>query len=543
MIFKSTALCYFLLFSVGLFSQTGPGGIGNNTSNGLWLRADSFSTFGTVNSWLDTSGNFNNAGQVVGAKQPVSVASSNLNGMPIIRFDGNDDEMVVADADILDGTSGITFFTVLKPNNLDGSPRGVLGKRVTFSDPQNYSYSWFMHTSNFLNLDVVTNNNRFSTSPKSFSNAVNYILSFTFNGILEASQRSKIYSEMELVKTSFDASDILGNSDQPLAIGVLNENYRFKLGADYAEIIHFNYAVTEVDRIIINNYLSAKYNITLTSNNFYNEDDAISGNFDFNVAGIGQAFDDSRHTNSRGSGIITIKNPKELDRNEYLFWGENNRAATYNFSESSTGNNKYRVNTIWRVSEIGEVGTVGFSVKSTDLDFTAAPIETLQLICSSTANFNTITKKYNLSLSNGVYSAPAVAFDDTDYFTLEIVPTVDLNLIKKVNKAAVKKGEIVFFTISVTNSGNNTATGIQVKDNLPAELLYDALQSTIPPGTTYNAGSGIWDLGNVSIIKGQTRTLILAATAQTVTNTLTKNKAEIIAIDQEDIDSVPNNAN
>lgn len=133
-IMKKIMFFNMLLLSNILLAQTGPGGVGSSTTNGLWLRADNLNQTNAtaVSSWTDASGNTNNAIESTSSAQPTFyTTSSDLNSMPIVRFDGTDDEMHVLDADILDGTPGITYYAVLRPNNLDGStPRGILGKRA-----------------------------------------------------------------------------------------------------------------------------------------------------------------------------------------------------------------------------------------------------------------------------------------------------------------------------------------------------------------------------------------------------------------------------
>ncbi|WP_249988553.1 T9SS type A sorting domain-containing protein [Polaribacter sp. Z014] len=405
------------------FAQKGPGGVGDSSNNGLWLRADSFSSYGSVSSWKDTSGNNNNAGQTAPTKQPISHSTSNLNGMPIVRFDGasgvtNGDEMAVPDADILDGTAGISYFVALRPNNLNASPRGILGKRISSGNTYNYSYTWFFwQTPQNLYVDLQTQDDRFYTN-ETFSNNINYILSYTFDGSLVSSERSKIYNEMNLIRTSNETSTMIENSNQPLAIAALNVGYGTYLGADFAEIIHYNYTVTEVERIIINNYLSAKYNITLTNNDFYDED-TTGENFDFKVAGIGQASDGSNHTDSQGSGIIRINTPSALSNDTFLFWGEDVKNANYNFSSSAATNYNERLDTKWRVSKRNNLGTVTLSLKASDITFNSPDgCNALKLIVSNSSTFATKTS-YDLVLSGGVYTATGVTFNDNDYFTLE----------------------------------------------------------------------------------------------------------------------------
>ncbi|RZQ51167.1 hypothetical protein C1E23_21030, partial [Pseudoalteromonas phenolica] len=72
---------------------------------------------------------------------------------------------------------------------------------------------------------------------------------------------------------------------------------------DIAEIAIYKVKRTTVERIIIDNYLAAKYGQSLSANDFYNEDTS-GGNFDHKVAGIGQASDGSNHSDSQGTGIV-----------------------------------------------------------------------------------------------------------------------------------------------------------------------------------------------------------------------------------------------
>ncbi|GAI04875.1 unnamed protein product, partial [marine sediment metagenome] len=70
---------------------TGPGGVGDNTTNLLWLRADdlSYSDNDPVSTWTDTSGNNYDATQA-GTNRPF-YKDNIVNGKPIVRFDGTED--------------------------------------------------------------------------------------------------------------------------------------------------------------------------------------------------------------------------------------------------------------------------------------------------------------------------------------------------------------------------------------------------------------------------------------------------------------------
>ncbi len=100
-------------------------------------------------------------------------------------------------------------------------------------------------------------------------------------------------------------------------------------------------------------------------------------------------------------------------------------------------------------------------------------------------------------------------------------PTVDLQIQKSVTSSNLSLGEIVTFTVGVTNLGPDNATGVKVKDLLPAGLEY--VSSVAPVGTTYQSATGDWTIGNLN--NGQQASLQLSAkTTQTgsITNTALK---------------------
>jgi hypothetical protein len=365
-------LLLFLLFSIpgwNLYSQTGPAGVGNTSNNGLWLRAgDLGQANGTiVPTWSDISGNGNDAVQGTAGTQPLFFSTSAMNNQPIVRFDGINDEMVVADDPILDGSAGITFYAAIRPNNLTGAPRGILGKRVTFTVSVEYAYTWFFWSGNRLNNDVHTQNNRYNSGGNTFGNATNYILSFDFDGSLAPAQRSRMFSQGSPIAVANETSTALPNSNQPLALGALNVGYGTYLGADYGEVIHFNYSLDSVEHILIQNYLSAKYNIGLNVHDFYDEDDPANGNYDFEVAGIGQIIPSVSHDDSQGSAILRINNPSDLGNDEFMIWGHDNGVEqAIEFGDVPAGVIS-RFDRVWRVSEVNssassvDVGAVDIS--------------------------------------------------------------------------------------------------------------------------------------------------------------------------------------
>lgn len=351
-----SSLSLFVFFHVFICSlaQTGPGGVGNNTNNGLWLRADNITlpNGNPVATWNDASGNGNDAVQAAAGIQPLFNTVGSMNGMPTVQFDGNNDEMAVADSPILDGTPGITYYAVIRPTNLNGAARGILGKRITFTIPAEYAYTWFFWGGNRLNLDVVTNNNRFNSGATTFANNNNYILSWDYDGTRAPGVRSRMRNESNAFISANESSASIGNSNQPLALGALNVGYGTYLGAEYAEVIQYNYSLDDVDHLLVQNYLSAKYNIPLSSNDLYDEDNPGNGDFDFNVAGIGRISATELNNDAQGSGILNVLNPSNLNNDEYLIWGHNNGAPLFNETADVPALVTNRMLRVWRASEV-----------------------------------------------------------------------------------------------------------------------------------------------------------------------------------------------
>ncbi|WP_231189422.1 DUF11 domain-containing protein [Haladaptatus sp. DYF46] len=113
-------------------------------------------------------------------------------------------------------------------------------------------------------------------------------------------------------------------------------------------------------------------------------------------------------------------------------------------------------------------------------------------------------------------------------------PSADLSLTKNVNESSPAMGDTVAFTITLTNSGPNATTNVQVTDKLPDGLTFvraDASQGN------YNAKSGIWSVGKLA--DGQEEALTIVTTVDT-TNTV-KNFVEVTSSDVSDPDSTPGN--
>jgi uncharacterized repeat protein (TIGR01451 family) len=83
----------------------------------------------------------------------------------------------------------------------------------------------------------------------------------------------------------------------------------------------------------------------------------------------------------------------------------------------------------------------------------------------------------------------------------------DLELTKTADKTTAASGNTLTYTITLKNVGTADATGVKVKDSIPAGLTY---VSSVPAQGTYTSSNGIWDVGLVA--KGTTLTLTITVT-------------------------------
>lgn len=109
----------------------------------------------------------------------------------------------------------------------------------------------------------------------------------------------------------------------------------------------------------------------------------------------------------------------------------------------------------------------------------------------------------------------------------------DLNLTKEVSTNTASIGDTVTYTLTVLNEGSIEATGVEVTDMLPAGLSYISDDG----GGNYNNQTGLWLIGNVA--SGASTTLNIDVIVENTGAIF--NESEITAINEGDIDSVPNN--
>ncbi len=355
----------FISSTLVCLSQTGPAGVGSSATNVFWLKADAgvFNDLGvtlatntqTVRQWNDQSGNTKNFIEGTSGQRP-TFRTSVMNGMPAVRFDGSDDR--ITNTSITSGNNA-TFYAVVNYSSLPSSNPGILqGSPATLllstGGADKAIGMWVSNANRPWGRGVQSNSTQCNISQVATTAAsTNYIIESDYNG------------------TAINQS-VNGTASGTVAYnGTLRSWTEFAIGrqgsetwaGDIAEVIAFNTSINAAQKVLVQNYLSAKYNIGIAAaNDIYTMDNGGNGNFDYDVAGIGRVDASNIHNNAQGTGIVKIDNPTGLGNGEYFVFGHDNAAATANNTTDVPAGVQSRMTRVWRASEVGEVGNIDISL-------------------------------------------------------------------------------------------------------------------------------------------------------------------------------------
>lgn len=439
-----------------LVGNGGPGGVGNSTNNKLWLKANdlSLANNAAVTSWADASGNSLTA-TATGATTTRPTFNTNAvnTTLPSISFDGGDflNLGTPTGLNFVPRTDNWSFICAFNVNT--GSSGTFLSKATSDDNSRQYQYTIDSSTPNrytaFMGGD-------FHTGAATATGAWTVGMSTTSTNATTGFN-TYLNGTADLTGETVGAGSTQGTD---VLIGARRNNsatdFGFPLTGRIAEIAMYNAVLNTAQRMIITNYLAAKYAITLVAaNDMYTMDNAGNGNFDFDVAGIGQAADGSNHRDARGSGIVRMWNPSGMGNGEYLMWGHD---GTILYSSTSAGVSapiEERLSRTWRVSETGDVGTVSVSF---DLSLLGTPLgSNLRLLIDRNGNGfadNDVTPITGSFVGNTVVFS-AVNFQDGDRFTLGNTDIDDPLPIELVRFRAVAEERTVRLSWATASETNN----------------------------------------------------------------------------------------
>ncbi len=361
---------FLCLITIGAFSQTGPGGVGNSNGTSslrMWYNTSAVVT--TTGALIDSLKNL--AGVTAfdmgetGGQRPTLISSA-VNGFAEISFSGTNRLR-----------TGLTLTATNFVTN-EASTFLVVKADLTTQFTSVYTTDPLVGATRFSNhvpwggtvyYDIGTccsNSARIQVG--GLSNLTSYSF-WSYNA--HPTTGKQLYRNGSLLQSRANSSTYSHHASQRFNIGG-NTSGTTGFKGDVTELIVYNSKVNAAQRIIIENYLAAKYGLNSAANDLYNEDDAVNGNFDFEVAGIGRIDTQNLHDNAQGTGIISVSAPADLNNNEFFIWGHNNEALVFgNTTDIPTSSVKARLNRVWRVSEVNmsntavDVGAIDMTVDLT----------------------------------------------------------------------------------------------------------------------------------------------------------------------------------
>ena len=428
----------------------GPGGVGDLNALQLWLRAedgtDASGNGDPVGQWADQSGNGNDFTQS-GSQRP-TLQTNVINGRPALQFNDSNNEFLNdpdGNDNYVNGEPAFSVFTVSESNTINNTESGVFvadsgpdsGGGSDQNDIISIRYDFDSGTEH-LELGISTNegggtdltfnsnDGTLSTNPQllQYEWSSGSTLRFFVNGTNEgsASPPSGGLSGAESVA--------VGRTDGP-------EPY---WDGRIAETFLYTATLNQAQRQIVQNYLSAKYDVPLntsgTAKDLYTEDNgdgdpSNGGDYDLRMIGVGQASDGTFHSRARGDGL-DLKATGGLNNGDFVMAGHRvprNSVTTDGVGvlDASSGDNA-RSTRAWAVSwtDPGTDLTVDLTFDLSSLGFRglAGAASNYKLVVSnqdstgSGQTYSWSTKTAASSVSGTTITFSGVSLTDGSHYTL-----------------------------------------------------------------------------------------------------------------------------
>jgi len=500
-----------LLLSQTVTAQTGPAGVGTSASNVLWLKSD-IGTFsdagitaavaaGSVQQWNDQSGNLKHAIQTTANLKP-SLQNNIFNSQPALRFDGSNDCLLasaVTTANLASVFAIVRFSSLPSPNPgiIQASPTG-LGFSTNAGDKS--IGMWVNSTnSNIWGRGVQSNNTQCQILQNTALSVNNgYIINNRYDG-----------ANIRQYVNNGAAGTVAYN-------GTLKSWTDFGIGrqgteswaGDISEIITYNVSLNEAQRIIVDNYLSAKYDITLAANDKYAGDNFGNGNYDYEVAGVGKDATGSNPSFSASisGGIGVSTTGIGFDNTDYILAGHatNTNSQVTTDVGGMTGTNNARWHRIWYV-DITNTGTnietnIEFDMSDGDVGVVALSTPTNYVLLYRAAQTGTWTE---LATANAITGDRVqfnnYSFVNDGYYTIGskdyLVSPLPIELLSF--NAIQNKDVVNIFWETASETNNDYYTVERSKDGIVFEPVSitkgssKSLQNLEYAETDFNPLSGI----------------------------------------------------
>ena len=396
----------------------GPGGftpLGPTSDITLWVKGDAGITQdgSGVSNWADQSGRGNDLVQATNANKPLQNVT--INGVAAITFDGDGTNS----PDFLEFSNTVpaqSIFFVSETIDLGVSgtnPDAIFGGGT--SGPQS-GY----HNPSLRRND--TTKYRGNTTADGYDFTYPTGSEFRVNSVLTDLAADGVTHIATAVRGSGSA-----NWNANKAVIGLHQDRAWH--GVMGEVIMFNRMLNSAERLLVENHLSAKYNVgstsvgpdnTLGANDFYAGDTTANGDYDLDVFGIGRlgVADQVPSAGSQGFGISSAA----LEDGEWVLAGHNSPANSWVTTDLPPGG-VARWERVWYVDETGDVD-VKLAFDFSDGGLSAPdPGAQLSLLYSPTNAFSFSAVAFYPTVNGDMVTFDLSGASLRDgYYTLGIVP-------------------------------------------------------------------------------------------------------------------------
>ena len=196
-----------------------------------------------------------------------------------------------------------------------------------------------------------------------------------------------------------------------------------------SEVIIYNNPINLAQRIIVENYLAAKYGLTI-NNDLYD----YQGIFFYDVVGIGSTASEGQHLEAMSDSLLLVSNPVALDSGEFVFMGHDNgsKSTWTTFEAPLSGSNVRRIAREWRVDIVGDPGDFSFKVDVSQLPTPENGFTQYAIYVDADGDFNNGSDIYQLDFSptSGLYVTDQISINEGDYITIGVLkPVIEFTLV------------------------------------------------------------------------------------------------------------------
>ena len=346
--YEKTTYYIFSFIAIISFAQNGPGGIGNTNGSSdlvLWLKANDINQISgtSVLNWVDKSGHGNDAS--VASTAPTFLKNQ-LNGEAVVNFNASARQSLMIDHDNSFNSDFVTVFVIARMNATSESKGTFLIKTSgnNMSDGFGLIRLNSQEKIRFFAGDYGVNRD---------SEHIHYgMFDLLAGNFRTGTSTNKIVA---LVNNAGGTTNVTGTgnpSSNELFIGARPNNtgaLKSYLDGDIAEVVIIANDMPSTDRIIVSNYLAAKYGFGISNSKY-----SYHVTHPNDVIGIGM-YKDEKHSSST-AGILELKEnvAKKLINGNFLMIGHDGAPMT-TITTNMTPDFSQRFERTWRSHVNGNI--------------------------------------------------------------------------------------------------------------------------------------------------------------------------------------------